>query len=177
VSADRSDGLSFAALTRLRMGEIIVGSAAVVLALLIFAFPWYGLGGQLGRTAASLGVATSINGWDALTTLRWVMLATILVSLALVYFQATREAPAVPVSLSVIATALGVICVLGLIYRVLISVPGPDSLIDAESGAYLGLACSVLLVYGGYRSMREEYPHPDPARTASIPTVDLGPQA
>jgi hypothetical protein len=67
-----------------------------------------------------------------------------------------------------------VITVLGLVYRVLISVPGPDSLIDAKAGAYLGLACSLLLAYGGYRSLRQEWPEPDPERTAAIPTVDLG---
>lgn len=162
-------------LSRLRVGEIIVGAASLVLALLIFAFPWYGLGGRLGQTARALGVDTSINGWDGLTTLRWLMLATIIAGLALVYFQATRPAPALPVSLSVIVTTLAVLTLLGLIYRVLISVPGPDSLISAEWGAYLGLACSLVLVYGGYRSMRQEWPEPDTERTAALPTVDLGP--
>jgi hypothetical protein len=73
----------------------------------------------------------------------------------------------------VIVTSLGVLTVLGLVYRVLISVPGPDSLFHAQAGAYLGLAASLVLVYGGYRSMRQEWPAPDPAQTAAIPTVDL----
>lgn len=163
-------------LSRLRIGEIIVGIAAAVLAVLLFAFPWYGLGGELGRTAASLGIATSVNGWDGLTTLRWLILATVIAGLALTFFQATRPAPAIPVSLSVIVTTLAVLTALGLIYRVLISVPGPDSVLDAEAGAYLALACTLVLIYGGYRSMREEAPPHDSASGAGIPTVDLGPQ-
>jgi hypothetical protein len=160
--------------SRLRAGEIIVGAGSVLLAILLFAFPWYGLSGELGRAANALGVSTTVNGWDGLTTLRWLMLATIVAGLALVYFQAARRAPALPVSLSVIVTALAFLTVLALIYRVLISVPGPDSLIHADAGAYLGLACALALVYGGYRSMRVEYPEPDAERTATIPTVELG---
>jgi hypothetical protein len=159
--------------SRLRAGEIIVGSGSVVLAILLFAFPWYGLSGELGRAAEALGVASTVNGWDGLTTLRWLILATILAGLALVYFQAARPAPAVPVSLSVIVTTLAFLTLLGLIYRVLISLPGPGSLVHADAGAYVGLACALVLVYGGYRSMRDEAPEPDAGRTAAIPTVEL----
>ena len=62
-----------------------------------FAVPWYRV------------KATSINGWDALTDLRWLLIVTIIAALALAYFQATRRAPAIPVSLSVIVTVLGLL--------------------------------------------------------------------
>jgi hypothetical protein len=158
---------------RLRSGEVIVGLAAVALLVVIFALPWYGLTGEVGRTAAALpGASTTVNGWDALPTLRWLLLVTVLVALALTYFQGARRAPALPVTLSVIATALGLLTVLCLIYRVLLAVPGPDSFFEARAGAYLGLAAAIVLTYGAFRSMREE-DHPDPARLAAIPTVDL----
>lgn len=160
-------------LTRLRLGEAVVGLSSVVLAVLLFGVKWYGLTGVAGRTASALGVSGSVTGWDAVPTLRWLILITILVGLALAYFQAARAAPALPVSLSVIATVLAILTALGLIYRVLISVPGPDSLFEAKIGAYLALACSLALIYGGVRSMREESPRPDPEGSAAIPTVDL----
>src|SRR5438270_62812 len=138
-------------LTRLRLGEVVVGLGSVVLAVLLFGVGWYGLAGEAGRTASALGVSGSISGWDALPTLRWLVLVTILVGLGLAYFQAARAAPALPVSLSVIVTVLAILTALCLIYRVLISVPGPDSLFDAQAGAYLALACSLLLIYGGVR--------------------------
>ena len=93
--------------------------------------------------------------------------------MALTCSQGTRRAPALPASLSVIALVLSVLTVLGLIYRVLISVPGPDSLGEAKVGAYLGLGCALVLSYGAFRSLREEDP-PDPERNARIPVVELG---
>jgi hypothetical protein len=121
-----------------------------------------------------MGVSASVSGWHALPTLRWLILVTIVVGLALAYFQAARAAPALPVSLSVFVTVLAILTTLGLIYRVLISVPGPDSLFEAKTGAYLALACSLALVYAGVRSMREESPRPDSDGALAIPTVDLG---
>jgi len=162
--------------SRLRLGEALAGAASALLAVLLFGVGWYGLAGAAGQTVSSMGVSASISGWHALPTLRWLILVTIVVGLALTYFQAARAAPALPASLSVFVTVLAILTTLGLIYRVLISVPGPDSLFEAKAGAYLGLACSVVLVYAGVRSMREESPRPDAEGAAAIPTLDVGPQ-
>jgi hypothetical protein len=159
--------------SRLRRGEVITGIAAAVLVVVLLALPWYGLGGRLGSTAAALGAPTSLNGWQGLPTLRWLILVTILAALALTWFQGARRAPALPASLSVIVLVLSVLTVLGLIYRVLISVPGPDSLGEAKAGSYLGLASALVMVYGAFRSLREEDP-PDPERNARIPVIELG---
>ena len=51
---------------------------------------------------------------------------------------------------------LGAVTALALIYRVLINVPGSDSVVQAQPGAYLGLASACLLVCGAYLSMRKE---------------------
>jgi hypothetical protein len=154
--------------SRLRRGEVIAGIAAAVLIVLMFAVPWYG--GQGARRAAR-----SFDGWDGLPTLRWLILITAVAALALAFFQAARRAPALPVSLSVIVTALGSLTALCLIYRVLIAVPGSGDKFGARAGAYLGLASALALLYGGYRSLREEE-HPDAERNAAIPTVELEPR-
>jgi hypothetical protein len=159
--------------SRLRRGEIVVALAAVVLGALMFAAPWYGREGSAADSASALGLPTTIDGWDSLPTLRWLILIAVLTSLALVVAQATRRAPALPVSLSVIGIALAMLTTLCLIYRVLIAVPALGYTVGARAGAYLGLACSILLIYGGYRSLREE-DRPDPARNAAIPTVQIG---
>lgn len=161
-------------LSRLRLGEWLAGLASVVLAVLLFGVSWYGLTGEAGRTAASLGISATATGWNALSTLRWLILVTAVAGIALAFCQATRAAPALPVSLSVIVTVLAILSALGLIYRVLISVPGSDSLLQAKAGGYLALACSVVLIYAGVRSMREESPRAGPEHNATIPTVDLG---
>ncbi len=153
-------------ISRLRPGEVICGAGGVLLLVLLFALPWYGVKSTVGGT-------TTISGWDALTTLRWLLLVTAVAAVALAYFQATRSAPAIPVTLSVIVTALGILSALALIYRVLINVPGSDSLVDARVGAYLGLAVAVAILYGGYESMRREGISAEDAPT-EIDTVGSG---
>jgi hypothetical protein len=142
--------------SRLRRGELIVGASALVLLASIFFLNWYGLSSVPGPTAANLGVSASVNGWDGLTTLRWLMLLTIACGLGLVFLQATRRAPAIPVSMSVIVTVLGLITALALVYRVLINEPGPDNLVEQKAGAFVGLISAIVFVYGGYESMRRE---------------------
>ena len=151
-------------ISRLRPGEVISGAGGVLLLVLLFGVPWYGVKSTVGPT---------ITGWDALTTLRWLLLVTIIVAVALAYFQATRSAPAIPVTLSVILTALGLLSSLALIYRVLINVPGSDSVVDARVGAYLGLAVALAILYGGYTSLRREGISPEDA-PAEIETIRSG---
>jgi hypothetical protein len=161
-------------LSRLRLGEWLAALDCVVLTVLLFGVGWYGLAGVAGRTASSMGVSVSISGWHALPTLRWLILVTIVAGIALAFFQATRAAPALPVTLSVIVTVLAILTALGLIYRVLISVPGADSLFEAKVGGYVALACSLVLIYAGVRSMREESPRSQSGGGTEIPTVELG---
>ena len=133
-----------------------MAASAIVLLASMFVLDWYGLNSTLSPTAARLGVTTSVNGWDGLTNLRWLVLIVIGCSLALVYVQATRRAPAVPASLSVLVTVPAFLLVLALIYRVLINEPGPDGYVDQKAGAFVGLISSIVLLYGGYQSMRQE---------------------
>ncbi len=143
---------------RLRSGEVIAGAGGVLLLALMFLLPWYGLTGRAARVAAALGASTSVDGWNGLTVVRWLMLLAALAAIALFTLQGTQRAPALPVSFSVIATVLGLVIVLALIYRVLLNVPGPDSLLEAKPGAYLGLLAACVLTYGSFRSMRVEAP-------------------
>lgn len=142
--------------SRLRRGEVIVGGGALVLLASMFVLKWYGLSDRLRPTAAAFGVSTSVNGWHGLTNLRWLMLVTILCAFGLVYLQASRRSPAMPVTLSVIVTVLGLLTTLTLLYRVLIDEPGPDSIVVQQVGAFVGLLSAIAIVFGGYLSMRDE---------------------
>ncbi|HSC01765.1 MAG TPA: hypothetical protein VLC49_00555 [Solirubrobacteraceae bacterium] len=124
---------------RLRRGELLAGTGAVLLLVFLLAGKWYGHGGA-ART-----------GWEALTTLRWLLVVTIAAALALVAAQVARRSPAIPVTLSLIVAVLGPISVLALVYRVLISPPAHE-----QAGAFLGLLSAIGLAYGGYLSLREE---------------------
>jgi hypothetical protein len=142
--------------SRLRSGELIVGASGVVLLASVFLLKWYGLSATLAPTAKALGLATSVDGWDGLAKIRWLMLLTGVCALALVYLQAARPAPALPVTVSAVVTVLAILTTLALIYRVLLNPPGPDGLISTRAGAYVGLVSALVLSYGGYRSLRQE---------------------
>jgi hypothetical protein len=142
--------------SRLRRGELIVGASALVLLASMFVLDWYGLTATYSPTAEGLGVPTAVNAWDGLTIMRWLLLLTVGSALALVYFQARRRAPALPVTLSALTTVLSLITVLALIYRVLINQPGPGEVVEARVGAYVGLLSAVALLYGAWRSLRQE---------------------
>jgi hypothetical protein len=121
--------------SRLRRGELLAGAGAVLLLVFMLAGKWAG----------------SHSGWMALTSLRWLIAVTVAAALGLLILQATRRAPAVPVTMSLIVMLLGIITVLALVYRVLINPPGQQ-----HAAAYLGLLSAIALAYGGYLSLREE---------------------
>lgn len=141
---------------RLRRGEVLAGAGAVLLLVFLLAGKWYGHG------------AHALTGWEALTTLRWLLVVTIVATFALVLAQITRRAPAIPATLSLLVVLLGVISVLALIYRVLISAPAHE-----QAGAFLGLLSALAVAYGGFLSLREEGIAPRDA-PSEIPVVHPG---
>ncbi|MBV8947981.1 MAG: hypothetical protein JO046_14290 [Solirubrobacterales bacterium] len=114
---------------------MLAGAGAVLLVVFLLAGPWAG----------------SRSGWELLVSLRWLLALTIAAAFGLVLAQASRRAPAVPVTMSLLVTVLGAISALALIYRVLINPPAHQ-----HAAAYLGLLSAIGLAYGGYLSMRKE---------------------
>ena len=135
--------------SRLRRGELIVGASAAVLLVSMFAVDWYGPSGPLE-------LPRSVNAWQGLSNLRWLLLLTVAAGWTLVALQGMRRAPALPVSVNVLLIVLSLVTALALVYRVLVNPPGPNSLIDQKAGAYVGLASLIVLLYGSYRSLRQE---------------------
>jgi hypothetical protein len=125
--------------SRLRRGEVLAVAGAILLLVFLFAGKWYGSGSR------------SQTGWQSLTDLRWLVVVTIALAFLLAITQATRRAPAIPATLSMVVTVIGLINVLALIYRVLISHPGHE-----QAGAYLALLSAIALAYGGFLSLRQE---------------------
>jgi hypothetical protein len=127
----------------LRRGEIIAGLSGLVLAAGLFALSWF----QLGPSGAG---HTDASGWSSLPTLRWLILVASLSGLALAVLQATRRAPALPVTASVIATTLGALTTLALIIRI------PTDGASPLAGAFVGLVAAAGLTAGAFLSMRQE---------------------
>jgi hypothetical protein len=145
---------------RIRRGEIIAGLSAVLLLALLFLIPWFRFG--------SGPVGTDADGWHGLPTLRWLILLTGLTGLLLGFFQATRRAPALPVTMSVIATTLGALTTLALFIRL------PTDSGSPRAGAFLGLVAAAALTAGAFMSLRQEDGWV-PDRDHPIETIVIGP--
>lgn len=124
---------------RLRRGELLAGVGAVLLLVFMLGGKWYGHG------------ARARTGWESLTILRWLLVVTIAAAFGLVLAQIARRAPAIPATLSLLVSLLGLLSVLALIYRVLINAPAHE-----QAGAFLGLLSALAVAYGGFLSLREE---------------------
>ena len=123
-------------LGRLRFGEWLASSGAIVMAASLFALHWYG--GARPRT-----------GWDALTTLRWPMLVTVVVVLAAVAAQ-LRPGPALAAALDVVALLLSSVTAILLAIR--LATTGAS----LSTGAFVGVAASVATALGVFVALRTE---------------------
>ena len=104
-------------------GELTSAICALLLLVFLFATKWYGVAGVPDPSAARPAISTAENGWDGLTIVRWVMLATALVALGSVVLHASQRRHGTKTDTSRVITALGSLTSLLLIYRVLIALP------------------------------------------------------
>lgn len=149
-------------LSRLRRGEIIATLSAAVLAVLVFAVPWFSF-------ATAGGGHTHADAWTSLPTLRWPILVIAALGLLLGYLQATRSAPAFPVALDVPLVTVAAVTTIALLIRLLTGEGSP------LAGGVAGLVASAALTAGAFMSLREEQgwnPSP-PTPEHPIETVKL----
>ncbi|HWD63698.1 MAG TPA: hypothetical protein VG405_00865 [Solirubrobacteraceae bacterium] len=151
-------------LSRLRAGEWLIGAASLALLVILFVVPWFGLPSGYAHAAASLGAASSFSGWESLSILRWLIVLLGLGGFLAWYLQGRCLAAALPVCAVVLETALSVVVVVGLYYRVIIAGPVVPVAHD-DPAAFVGLALAVAVLVGGYLSLRQDQA---PARGAVV---------
>src|SRR5881227_4000267 len=139
--------------SRLGRGEWIVGAGSAVLLASMLLLPFY-------------GGAQTVDGWNGLTRFRWLVVVTLVLAGALLVFQASRRAPAVPVTIALFVAIFGALTTAWLIYRVGISPPR-----GRKVGGWVALAGAVTITYGAGSSMRREGIAAKDA-PAAIPTAD-----
>jgi hypothetical protein len=136
---------------RLRDGDLLAGAAGLALLASMW-LSWY-------EPAAAFGALDrldlSISAWEAFSVLDVVLALLALVPLGLVWAQATRDSPAVPVAFSVFATLAGLLAALLILYRI-VNQPGPNDAVDVHLGAWAGFAAAAAIAAGGWRSLRVE---------------------
>jgi hypothetical protein len=139
---------------RIHSGELISATCALLLAPIMFALEWYGVVGA-PQTRRS-GITIDENAWHTLVYTRWVMLIAIVVALGSVFLHASQRSHGVKTDTSVLVTVVGTVTAALLIYRVLIELPNPSSVVDLKIGAFLGLIAGIGIAIGGIESIREQ---------------------
>jgi hypothetical protein len=148
-------------MNRIRRGEAVAGVSAALLLALLFLTPWFRFGiGTAGSDA---------DGWHSLPTLRWLLVVTVLMGL-LRFSQATRRAPALPATLSLITLTLGALTTLALVIRL------PTDSGSPRAGAFAGLVAVAALTIGAFMSLRREDGWV-PDEDHPIETIVIGPAA
>jgi hypothetical protein len=132
----------------LKPGELIAGAAGVLLLVALF-LPWYSIAVELGGAGR---LEARISGWQALSVIDVLLAIAALCGIALLVSQATMRRPGVPVALSVVASVLGIVATLLVLFR-LVDAPGPA---DRAIGIWLALLGAAGVGAGGWLSMGDE---------------------
>jgi hypothetical protein len=135
---------------RLSRGEQIAGIAAVLLLIDMF-LNWYGanLNDQLAQAAKRFGVDTHVNAWQAFSTTDILIFVACVVTLVMVGVKVMGSE--VPVSLPMIAAALGGFTTLIILWRI-VNQPGDNDAVNVDYGAYIGLVLAAAMTYGAIQS-------------------------
>lgn len=141
---------------RVHVGELLSAVSAMLLLVVMFATEWYGVAGVPDPSFARPAISTAENGWNGLTTVRWVIVATIVAAIGSVLLHVSQRQHGSKTDTSRVVASLGALSAVLLIYRVLIALPGGGKVLDQKLGAFLGLLCALGIAWGGYESVRQQ---------------------
>jgi hypothetical protein len=148
--------------TRLTLAEWLTGAGSVLLLVDLFRVSWFAYSPRFHASATMLGQASSANGWNTFTVLGPLTLVVCLAGIAIMWLTAARASPALPVVIATLLLPASFLQAIFVAIRVLLDtpsvhlIPGGANVIEAQPGAYVGLALSVLVFAGVYRSLRRD---------------------
>jgi hypothetical protein len=137
----------------LTRGESLSAVSAILLLVSMFALEWYGVDGIPGRTRK---LSWSVDAWNGLSVGRWVLLATIVVTIGSALLHVSQRGHGAKTDTGPVVATFGWLTAALLIYRVLINLPAPSEIVDQKIGALVGLACGFGIALGASEALREE---------------------
>jgi hypothetical protein len=87
------------------------------------------------------------------------MLVTICVAIGSAVLHVSQRGHGTQTDTSLLVTTLGGATAALVAYRVLISLPQPNAVVDQKLGAVLGVLAALGIAFGGFESLREERAH------------------
>lgn len=133
---------------------MIAAASAIALFIIMF-IEWFGVD------------IVGANAWESFSFIDIVLLITILAAIGTAVMSASAQSVNTPVALSAIVTALGILSVLLVLFRIIDppdfglgdladAVGGSEPEIERKIGVFLGLLAALGIAYGGYEAMRHE---------------------
>jgi hypothetical protein len=146
-------------LKRLGLGQQIAAAGAIALFIFFIALDWFTVHGG--------GASAGLSPWNSFRLVSLLILLTIVVTIGWAALTATDTKLSLPVAPSLIVAGLAGLTTLIVAYRMLIDNPGhitvggvsgnvPDSAIDVDFGAWLGLLSLIAITVGAFLAMQEE---------------------
>jgi hypothetical protein len=129
-------------LRRLRHGEWIAGVSGALLLVALF-LDWYSAGDG----------AVSANGWESFSVTDVLLAAAALFGLALALGAATQRSPAVPQAVGALTVPVAFVAAVAVVIQALSLPEGADA---RELGLYLGIAATLGVLIGAWRSIGDE---------------------
>jgi hypothetical protein len=151
--------MDFAVLNR---GEKIAGVAGVLLILIMFIFDWFGLKFSGGVGAFGVSAEGAKNAWGSYGFTDIVLFITGLAAIALAVIAASDSEVGLPVAMSAIVAALGVLSLILVVISVIsppdfgVNVSGSGIDHERKIGVWLGLLAVIGVTAGGFLAMQEE---------------------
>ncbi|MGH2857778.1 MAG: hypothetical protein ACRDMJ_09860 [Solirubrobacteraceae bacterium] len=139
-----------------RTGEVVAAAASVALLVVMVMTEWYGVAGVPDPSYARPAVSTAETGWDGLSDVRWVIVATAVVAVGSLLLHASQREHGVETDTGRAVAGLGLLSAALLAYRVLISLPGGGRVLDQKLGALIGLALALAVAWGGWEAIAEQ---------------------
>lgn len=149
-------------LPRVHMGELLSAGSALILLISMFAVKWYGVAGVPDPSYARPAISSAVDGWNALTGIRWLILATVIVAVGSIVLHVSQLQHGVKTDTSRLVTALSGLTTLLLAYRILIELPSGEKVIDQKLGAFIALVAALGVLWGGCESIAERRRRPEP---------------
>jgi hypothetical protein len=151
--------MDFAVLNR---GEKVAGIAGVLLILIMFIFDWFGLKFTGGVGGFGVSVEGGRNAWGSYGFTDIVLFITALAAIGLALLAASDAEVGLPVALSAIVTALGILSLILVIISIIsppdfgVNVNGAGIDHERKIGVWLGLIAVAAVTLGGFWAMQEE---------------------
>lgn len=147
-------------LRALNRGELIATAGGILLGISVF-LAWYALGNRYARLNTCQGPNSSCSGWNALTIMRYALLAAAVAPAILGWIIARGHALAWP--RGEMTAVVAVVALVLTLFRGVIDKPGaPAGEISVDFGWWVALAGSLLIFTGAVWRSQEGAPRRKP---------------